>query len=92
MGQGSPDENRDLKKEIEALIIHLLCFKHKMKNVVWTKGTSGLEGKFQSGSEASVECLLYSILLPAPESHVNENSAALGRFLHPSCFFMRCYR
>jgi len=51
MGQGSPDENRDLKKETEALIIHLLCFKHKMKNVVWTKGTSGLEGKFQSGSE-----------------------------------------
>ena len=64
MGQGSPDENRDLKKEIEALIIHLLCFKHKMKNVVWTKGTSGLEGKFQSGSEASIVCLLYSFLLP----------------------------
>ncbi|GFG36307.1 hypothetical protein Cfor_00835 [Coptotermes formosanus] len=63
MGQGSQDENRDLKKEIEALIIHLLCFKHKMKNVVWTKGTSGLEGKFQSGSEASMECLMYSSLL-----------------------------
>merc|ERR1711962_523941 len=31
---------------------HLLAFKHKMKNVVWTKGTSGLEGEFQSGSEA----------------------------------------
>lgn len=30
---------------------HVLCFKHKMKNVVWTKGTSGLEGEFQSGSE-----------------------------------------
>lgn len=30
---------------------HLLCFKHKMKNMVWTKGTSGLEGEFQSGSE-----------------------------------------
>nr|CAG4643953.1 EOG090X0665 [Lepidurus arcticus] len=30
---------------------HLLCFKHKMKNVVWMKGTSGLEGEFQSGSE-----------------------------------------
>ncbi|GAB6032665.1 Eukaryotic translation initiation factor 3 subunit L [Chamberlinius hualienensis] len=29
----------------------LLCFKHKMKNIVWTKGTSGLEGEFQSGSE-----------------------------------------
>ena len=30
---------------------HLLAFKHKMKNVVWTKGTSGLEEEFQSGSE-----------------------------------------
>jgi len=30
---------------------HLLAFKHKMKNVVWTKGTSGLEGEFKSGSE-----------------------------------------
>ena len=30
---------------------HLLCFKHKMKNVVWTKGTSGLDGELQSGSE-----------------------------------------
>lgn len=41
----------DLDKEMRSLIIHLLCFKHKMKNVVWTKGASGLEGKFQSGSE-----------------------------------------
>lgn len=32
---------------------HLLCFKHKMKNVVWTKGTSGLDGELQSGSEVS---------------------------------------
>ncbi|XP_022105099.1 eukaryotic translation initiation factor 3 subunit L-like [Acanthaster planci] len=30
---------------------HLLCFKHKMKNLVWTKGTSGLAGDFQSASE-----------------------------------------
>jgi len=30
---------------------NLLAFKHKMKNVVWTKGTSGLEGEFKSGSE-----------------------------------------
>lgn len=29
----------------------LLCFKHKMKNKVWVKGTSGLHGEFQSGSE-----------------------------------------
>jgi len=39
------------KEMNEALRTQLLCFKHKMKNVVWTKGTSGLEGSFQSGSE-----------------------------------------
>ncbi|XP_061196125.1 eukaryotic translation initiation factor 3 subunit L-like [Saccostrea echinata] len=35
----------------DELKTHLMCFKHKMKNVVWTKGTSGLEGEFQSASE-----------------------------------------
>ncbi|XP_074647288.1 eukaryotic translation initiation factor 3 subunit L-like [Tubulanus polymorphus] len=35
----------------EELRTHLMCFKHKMKNLVWTKGTSGLEGEFQSASE-----------------------------------------
>ncbi|XP_054720262.1 LOW QUALITY PROTEIN: eukaryotic translation initiation factor 3 subunit L-like [Uloborus diversus] len=33
------------------VVNYLLCFKHKMKNMVWIKGTSGLEGEFQSGSE-----------------------------------------
>ena len=33
---------------------HLLCFKHKMKNVVWMKGTSGLDGELQSGSEVII--------------------------------------
>lgn len=50
MAQGE-DSNWNLTEGMKALIIHLLCFKHKMKNVVWTKGSSGLEGKFQSGSE-----------------------------------------
>ncbi|XP_014250885.1 eukaryotic translation initiation factor 3 subunit L isoform X2 [Cimex lectularius] len=40
-----------IEKEKVNLRTTLLCFKHKMKNVVWTKGTSGLEGSFQSGSE-----------------------------------------
>ena len=35
----------------EKLRMILMCFKHKMKNVVWTKGGSGLEGEFQSASE-----------------------------------------
>ncbi|XP_022191689.1 eukaryotic translation initiation factor 3 subunit L [Nilaparvata lugens] len=51
MSEGDISEE-ELKKNIEDLKIHLLCFKHKMKNVVWTKGgASGLEGSFQSGSE-----------------------------------------
>ncbi|GFO02337.1 eukaryotic translation initiation factor 3 subunit l [Plakobranchus ocellatus] len=33
------------------LVTQLMCFKHKMKNLVWTKGTSGLDGEFQSASE-----------------------------------------
>ncbi|XP_046668168.1 eukaryotic translation initiation factor 3 subunit L [Homalodisca vitripennis] len=45
------DRNGDMEKNIAELRIHLLCFKHKMKNIVWTKGTSGLEGSFQSDSE-----------------------------------------
>ncbi|XP_066993744.1 eukaryotic translation initiation factor 3 subunit L [Anabrus simplex] len=48
---GDSGKTWNLNEAIRELIIHLLCFKHKMKNVVWTKGTSGLDGKFQSGSE-----------------------------------------
>lgn len=33
------------------LCADLLCFKHKMKNIIWIKGATGLEGEFQSGSE-----------------------------------------
>lgn len=28
-------------------MIYLLCFKHKTENIVWTKGASGLDEKFQ---------------------------------------------
>jgi translation initiation factor 3 subunit L len=35
----------------ETLRVQLLAFKHKMQNVVWTTGNSGLEGEFQSGSD-----------------------------------------
>lgn len=45
------DDDWDLEKEVNTLTIQLLCFKHKMKNIVWTKGASGLDGRFQSGSE-----------------------------------------
>ena len=40
-----------MEMPVDELKTHLMCFKHKMKNVVWTKGTSGLEGEFQSASE-----------------------------------------
>ena len=39
---------------VDELETHLLCFKHKMMNVVWSKGTSGLEGGFQSESEVNL--------------------------------------
>ena len=39
--------------KVDALEGNLLCFKHKMMNLVWTKGTSGLEGEFQAESEGS---------------------------------------
>jgi translation initiation factor 3 subunit L len=39
----------DMKED--ELTTHLMCFKHKMKNLVWTKGISGLDGEFQSASE-----------------------------------------
>jgi len=35
----------------DALRVQLLAYKHKMQNVVWTAGSSGLEGEFQSGSD-----------------------------------------
>lgn len=31
--------------------LYFFTLQHKMKNVVWTKGTSGLDGEFQSASE-----------------------------------------
>jgi len=44
------DPDRDPTRDLKTL---LLAFKHKMKNVVWTKGSgaSGLEGELQSSSE-----------------------------------------
>ena len=42
-----------LEMEEEDFRQQLLCFKHKMKNMVLTKGATGLEGEFQSGSEVS---------------------------------------
>ena len=37
---------------VDELETHLLCFKHKMMNKVWSKGSAGgLDGEFQSESE-----------------------------------------
>ncbi|CAN8030569.1 unnamed protein product [Ixodes persulcatus] len=41
----------DKGNEPDSFHCHLLSFKHKMKNVVWTKGSSSLDGEFQSGSD-----------------------------------------
>jgi translation initiation factor 3 subunit L len=46
------DINEDDKvKREENLRVQLLAYKHKMQNVVWVTGNSGLEGEFQSGSD-----------------------------------------
>ena len=36
---------------VDDLESNLLAFKHKMMNLVWTKGTSGLGGEFKTESE-----------------------------------------
>eukprot|EP00795_Rhopilema_esculentum_P009564 gene9564-17312_t len=40
-----------LEVDEETLRTKLLCYKHKQRNMVWTKGTDALEGEFQSSSE-----------------------------------------
>lgn len=50
-GQGQRESNEQPTDDKENLTKHLLCFKHKMKNIVWNKGASGLDGYFHSGSE-----------------------------------------
>lgn len=50
MDKNERNGDRDHERAVSKLSTQLLCFKHKMNNVVCTKG-SGLEGKFQSGSE-----------------------------------------
>ena len=40
-----------LDVDSEALKIQLLSYKHKMQSMVWTEGSSSLEGEFQSGSD-----------------------------------------
>ncbi|RWS10460.1 eukaryotic translation initiation factor 3 subunit L-like isoform X1 [Dinothrombium tinctorium] len=42
-----------MKMDEKTLKVHLLAYKHKMQNMVWTeeKGKSGLEGEFLSGSD-----------------------------------------
>ena len=39
---------------VDELEKHLLCFKHKMRSVVWVKGVSALDGEFQTQSEVSI--------------------------------------
>ncbi|KAI1287283.1 Eukaryotic translation initiation factor 3 subunit L [Halotydeus destructor] len=40
-----------MEKSKDEVRLQLLAYKHKMQNVVWTSGNSGLEGEFQSGSD-----------------------------------------
>ncbi len=47
---------------VDALESNLLCFKHKMMNLVWTKGTSGLEAEFQAESEVRLQLIFVAEL------------------------------
>lgn len=58
MAQGQARDSNEPTDDKENLIKHLLCFKHKMKNIVWNKGASGLDGYFHSGSEVCLEFYL----------------------------------
>jgi len=40
-----------MEMDEEDVRTQLVSFKHKMKNLVWTKGTGGLDGEFQNSSE-----------------------------------------
>ena len=37
--------------QVDQLKVQLLAYKHKMQSMVWTEGSSSLEGEFQSGSD-----------------------------------------
>lgn len=61
-GQGQRESNEPTDDK-ENLTKHLLCFKHKMKNIVWNKGASGLDGYFHSGSEVDLFFLIFIIII-----------------------------
>ena len=48
---------------VDELESNLLCFKHKMMNLVWTKGTSGLAGEFKTESEVRLPSTFYDAFL-----------------------------
>lgn len=50
---------------------HLLCFKHKMHNLVWTRGQSGLEGEFQSGSDVDFYIDKVSVIIDLADIFLN---------------------
>ena len=69
---------------VDALESNLLCFKHKMMNLVWTsKGTSGLEGEFQAESEVSKASETHMVKI-----HRNSDICAISRFMR-SMFKLR---
>ena len=77
--------------EIEERLLktHLLAFKHKMKNVVWTKGSgsSGLEGELQSSSEVEV-CPSVRLVVVCGVCLTNQSSSEVC--VSPSSPSLRC--
>ena len=60
-----------------------MCFQHKMKNLVWTKGTSGLEGEFQSASEVDFYIDTVCNTKHDEERGQGRNSSALTKGMNP---------
>jgi len=52
-----------LDKSDEEFTTELLCFKHKMRNLVLTRGSSALSGEFRSLSEVFVFSIMLLLLL-----------------------------
>ena len=48
-----------------------------MKNVVWTKGTSGLEGEFQSASEVDFYIDKVSVFIQVIPVHIKNKDTLL---------------
>jgi translation initiation factor 3 subunit L len=48
----------------------LICLRHNMKNLIWQKDTSGLDGDFQSASEVDFFFYIYIDMIHIADTKV----------------------